>query len=285
MSGRLTSVQHWILGPSAVFAAVNGFPVDRLGAQDERQRKEALNVLTGDSWGFAGPQDLLDQADILVQHGHRAEFAQTARTAALPPAEREEFVESLRRMDRLVKRRAAGPGSVGPSLLRRLVELRFGTPYLPMFDALYGGGEDALSPETLEMRSFLHSVFTDPDYGVEEPRRLEMWLDPSFPQEPSRYLIWDYARVMLLLRCGYMADWLPEEFCWDRLFVLAMDVQRHYSSWRDMATCYLQGRLMWSGGTAGRQEAFERCADDLAADPASPWNLVPWHLPLRRDWP
>lgn len=286
MSGQLTPVQRWVLGPSAIFADVNGFAVDRLGVKDERQHKEALEFLTGESWGFVTTQDLLDQADILVQHGHRAEFEQTARMTALPPAGRAEFVSLLRQMDALVKRQAAGPGSLGPAILRRLVVLRFGVSYAPLFDELHGGGDDSVaSMEMLEMRSFLHSIFTDPDYAVEEPKRLEMWLDPSFPKEPSRYLIWDYARVMLLLRCGYMAGWLPEPFCWDRLFMLAMDVQRHYTSWQDMANCYLQGRLMWSGGTAGRQKTFERCANNLAADPDSPWNLAPWNLPLRRDWP
>jgi hypothetical protein len=43
-------------------------------------------------------------------------------------------------------------------------------------------------------------VFTDPDYSAEEPQRLAMWLDPAFPRELSRYMIWDYARVMLLYR-------------------------------------------------------------------------------------
>jgi hypothetical protein len=286
VSGRLTPVQRWILGPSAIFADVNGFPVDRLGVKEERQQKEALEFLTGPSWGFETTEDLLDQADILVQHGHRAEFAQTARMTALPPAGRAEFVNLLRRMDGLVKRKAAGPGSQGPDILRRLVVLRFGLSYAQLFDQLHGGGGgDIPSTEMLELRSFLHSVFTDPDYAAEEPKRLEMWLDPAFPREPSRYLIWDYARVMLLLRCGYMAGWIPEPFCWDRLFMLAMDVQRHYASWQDMANCYLQGRLMWSGGTAGRQNAFERCANNLVADPNSPWNLVPWNLPLRTDWP
>ncbi len=285
MSGRLTPVQRWILGPSAIFAVVSGFAVDRLGVRDPGQHKEALDLLTGESWGFEKPQDLLDQADVLIQHGHRAEFAQTARMAELPSAARAEFGALLRQMDGLVKRKAAGPGSPGPHILRRLVVLRFGLSQAPVFDRLYGGDVDPSETETLEMRSFLHAVFTDPDYADEEPRRLEMWLDPAFPRNPSRYMIWDYARVMLLLRCGYMADWLPEAFCWDRLFELAMDVQRHYTSWEDMATCYLQGRLMWSGGTADRQERFEQCAKDLAADPASPWNLVPWNLPIRRDWP
>jgi hypothetical protein len=286
VSGRLTPVQRWTLGPSAIFADVNGFAVDRLGVADEGQRKDALDFLTGGSWGFETAQDLLDQADILVQHGHRAEFAQTARMTELSPAGRAEFVDLLRQMSALVKRRSAGPGSLGPAILRRLVVLRFGVAYAPLFDQLHGGGEDSFaSTEMLELRSFLHSVFTDPDYADEEPRRLEMWLDPTFPREPSRYMIWDYARVMLLLRCGYMVDWLPEPFCWDRMFMLAMDVQRHYTSWQDMATCYLQGRLMWSGGSAGRQKVFERCASNLAADPNSPWNLTPWDLPLRRDWP
>ena len=307
-SGRLTLVQQWILGPSAVFADVNGFAVDRLGVKHNGQHEEALEFLTGASWGFQTPQDLLDQADLLIQHGHRADFAQTARMTALPPPAREEFGDLLRQMDALVKRKAAGPGTPGPDILRRLVILRFGPAYAPLFDRLYSGDTpprtthpnaapphpdhpvagtdgDISTTEMLEMRSFLNSVFTDPDYADEEPRRLEMWLDPTFPREPSRYMIWDYARVMLLLRCGHMADWLPEDFCWDRLFELAMDVQRHYTSWHDMSTCYLQGRLMWSGGTAGHQDRFEQSAKALAADPGSPWNRVPWHLPLRRDWP
>lgn len=367
VSGRLTPVQHWILGPSAVFADVNGFVVDRLDVKDDGWQ-EALEFLTGDAWGFRTPQDLLDQADLLIQYGHRADFAQTARMTTLPPAAREEFADLLRQMDTLLKQGAAGPDSAAPDspeteTLRQLVVLRFGASYAVLFDHLYGGDaqpstehpepgrpdadrpstgrpstdhpssdhpstdlpgsgrpsadhsgsghpnsdlpsadhsdadhpdggqepgsvfDDVFTTEMLKIRSFLNSVLTDPDYAEEEPRRLEMWLDPTFPREPSRYMIWDYARVMLLLRCGHTAGWLPEDFCWDRLFELAMDVQRHYESWQDMATCYLQGRLMWSGGMAGRQDMFEQSAKDLAADPDGPWNLVPWNLPLRRDWP
>ncbi|GAA4234924.1 hypothetical protein GCM10022254_40970 [Actinomadura meridiana] len=145
-------------------------------------------------------------------------------------------------------------------------------------------GADA-SEEGAELALFLHQLFNDRNHAVEELHRLKALADPALRANVGRFLIWDYARAPMLYRWGHMVGWLTEEYCWERMLPLALDIQRRYSSWRDMATCYLQGRLLWSGGAGKAQDEYERLIDDLVTNPRSPWNLVPFDLDLTRDWP
>lgn len=144
-------------------------------------------------------------------------------------------------------------------------------------------GADA-SEEGAELALFLHQLFNDRNHATEELHRLEALADPALRANVGRFLIWDYGRALMLYRWGHIVGWLTEEYCWDRMLPLALDIQRRYASWRDMATCYLQGRLLWSGGGGKAQAEYEQLIEELATEPRSPWNLVPWDLDLTRDW-
>ncbi len=60
-------------------------------------------------------------------------------------------------------------------------------------------------------------------------------------------------------------------------------LRQTFTSWRDLGENYLIGRQFWDPeeqvqtGSRYRQ-AFDR----LLADPASPWNRVPWAVDLGR---
>lgn len=286
----LTPVQRWIIGAGAPYGAVNGFQVDRLGTAPGESAASAdrrtAHELLQDPWGAYDLEQLLAAVNWLVQDGHRADFTQDAHLAARPPAAQEEYGTLLREVDGLIAH-----GRLEPPFVERLIELvriRYGDEggaYARLVPALLRDepGVDA-SEQGAELAQFLHRLFNDRDHASEELHRLKVLADPALRANAGRFLIWDYGRALMLYRWGHMVGWLTEEYCWERMLPLALDIQRRYSSWRDMATCYLQGRLLWSGGGAAQAE-YERLIEELATDPRSPWNLVPWDLDLTRDWP
>lgn len=288
--GGLTPVQRWIIAAGAPYGAINGFRVDRLGtapgaaaAADRRAAHELLQQ----PWGAYDLEQLLGAVNWLVQDGHRADFTQDARLAARPPAAREEYGALLREVDGLI----AGD-RLEPPFVERLIELvrvRYGDEggaYARLVPPLLRDepGADA-SEEGAELAQFLHQLFNDRNHAAEELHRLKVLTDPALRANVGRFLIWDYGRALMLYRWGHMVGWLTEEYCWERMLPLALDIQRRYTSWQDMATCYLQGRRLWSGGGGKPQAEYERLIEDLGTEPRSPWNLVPWDLDLTRDWP
>lgn len=289
--GDLTPVQRWIIGAGAPYGAVNGFRVDRLGTASGESAaaadRRAAHDLLRDPWGAYDLEQLLAAVNWLVQDGHRADFPRDARLAARPRAAQEEYGTLLREVDGLI----AGD-RLEPPFVERLIELvrvRYGDEggsYARLVPALLRDepGADA-SEEGAELALFLHQLFNDRNHAAEELHRLRVLADPALRANVGRLLIWDYGRALMLYRWGHMAGWLTEEYCWERMLPLAIDIQRRYTSWRDMATCYLQGRLLWSGGGGTAQAEYERLVEELAGDPRSPWNLVPWDLDLTRDWP
>ncbi|WP_067459533.1 DUF1266 domain-containing protein [Actinomadura macra] len=289
--GALTPVQRWIIGAGALYGAINGFRLDRLGtapgesagAADRRTAQELLY----EPWGAHDLEQLLGAVNWLVQDGHRADFTQDAALAARTPAEREEYATLLQEVDELIARDILEPPFV--ERLIELVRIRYGTQgaaYTRLVPPLLRDepGADA-GAEGAELGRFLHRLFNDRRHAAEELHRLKTLEDPAVRANVGRFLIWDYGRALVLYRFGHMVGWLTEEYCWERMLPLALDIQRRYTSWQDMATCYLQGRLLWSGGGGEAQAEYERLVAELSTDQRSPWNLVPWAHDLTRDWP
>ncbi|GAA1593640.1 hypothetical protein GCM10009678_89820 [Actinomadura kijaniata] len=278
----LTPTQRWILGAAAPYGLPHDLPVDRLGTAADRDRAHAL---LADPWNVDDLDQLLPAVNWLVQDGHRAAFAQDAELAARPDAEREEYARLLREIDVMIAEERMEPPFV--ERLVELVRVRYGAAgetYARLVPGLLRDEPGAdVSPEGAELAVFFGSLFNDRDHAAEELGRLKLLADdPSLRATVGRLLIWDYARALTLYRLGRMADWLTEGYCWDRMLPLAIDVQRRYASWDDLATCYLQGRLLWSGGEDQRRH--ETAVERLRADPDGPWARVPWDLPLERDW-
>jgi hypothetical protein len=276
-----TPVQRWLLGLCAHFAAINGYPVDRLGGSPD-DRLRALRMLF-EVWG-AYDADLLDeQVRFLLGHGMRAEFEESAAVAAaLAGDERDEYVRLLRVARRIGVGEDVGD-DVGP--LARLVELRYGTASVDLLPHLVPllTGERPPGPGAAELNWFLTQALGRPDFADAEADRLDLHADLAFQANRGRYLIWDAGRAFMVLRWGHMVGWLDAEDCWTRILPAARAVQQRYVSWRDMAACYLQARYLWAGREPINQGRYEDVVRDLAADPDGPWG-VPWDLPLDRDW-
>ncbi|MQY04448.1 DUF1266 domain-containing protein [Actinomadura macrotermitis] len=290
LPGPIGPVQRWILGAGALYAGINGFRLDHLGTgpspEEAAADSRAAHELLQDPWHVYDLDQLLAAVNWLVQDGHRADFAQDADLAARPAAEQDEYARLLREVDGLI-----AADRMEPPFVERLIELvrvRYGAAgeaYAKLVPSLLRDepGADA-SEEGAELALFLGQLFNDRDHATEELHRLRKLADPELRSNTGRFLIWDYSRALMLYRWGHMAGWLTERYCWDRMLPLALDIQRRYSSWRDMATCYLQGRQLWSGAGEEPQTDHDELVARLTEEPLSPWNLVPWDLELRNDW-
>ncbi|WP_372096513.1 DUF1266 domain-containing protein [Tistrella mobilis] len=173
---------------------------------------------------------------------------------------------------------------------REMVGTEFGDEGLSAFDAWRAAfTRDVIEvPGALELyvqlRIFLHQL-ADPDFPAEELGRLRL-LEAAGPGAVThdRHMAWDFGRALMLIRWGHMAGWIDADDAWMRMLQIAREIQSAYGSWTDMAAACLEGRALWSGGRDGDQPAFEKAAAELEADPDSPWNRLPWDLPLEKDW-
>lgn len=94
----------------------------------------------------------------------------------------------------------------------------------------------------------------------------------------SPLLAFDAARAVMLARAGLMLDWLAEEETWAYLAGLACDVQRTYTSWAAYGADFVLSRNVWAGDDG--HDVFDDVALLLLAKPDSPWQRLPWALPL-----
>jgi len=92
---------------------------------------------------------------------------------------------------------------------------------------------------------------------------------------------WDFARYINLCRWGITAGYLSEDEAWPRVMYAASVLQQTFSSWRDFSENYLVGREFWSlRQTNIDGAAMHSISQRLLNDPSSPWNRLPWSLPL-----
>ncbi|GAB3456331.1 hypothetical protein GCM10027570_37730 [Streptomonospora sediminis] len=290
----LTPVQSWIMGSFAIFAEVNGQPLDRLGPESAAERaadQRSAHRVLADAWDTAGRDQLLANIDALVTAGHREDFAHSAAVAALPRTAQDTYIQLLRWADDC----AANGGRIGaPPLddaLRRILFLRHGPQgdrYARLYDAYAAGtAPTGAGPDTralAEIESFTAQLAAGRGFGQEEADRVSMLAGAPPEQVQHKHLVWDYARAMMLYRWGHLAGWLEADFCWDRMLPLAREIQRAYGSWVEMGEYYLSGRRLWAGGVPGDQDRFEEAAARLRGSPRSPWNTLAWSHPLERDW-
>jgi hypothetical protein len=287
----LTPVQWWIIGTSAVFAEVNGFPTDRLGTDAmalvaKRQRASAAELLAS-AWGVHDPAGLARCVDGLLDPGHREDFALSAGVAGLPPQTRDEYLWLLGHADGLVRGGATLDAPPLRDAVRRIVTLRHGAAggrAAAAFDAQVLGDPRVPDGVAADVRSFTRQLLADRDFWREEGGRVRMLHGAHPDAVRSRYLVWDYGRAMMLYRWGHMLDWIPAEDCWRAMLPIAAEIQRHYGSWREMGAAYLDGRQLWAGGAADHHADFTTAFEAMASSPRSPWNVADWYLPLHRDW-
>ncbi|GLU45910.1 DUF1266 domain-containing protein [Nocardiopsis ansamitocini] len=98
------------------------------------------------------------------------------------------------------------------------------------------------------------------------------------------YQWWKSAHLVRLACGGATLDWLSPVETQGLLRRVASDLQRRYGSWDQLAAAFHAGYLLWQGGgseDAGSDRVWTAMGL-LTTDPASPWNLLPWDMPLER---
>ncbi|GAB3717070.1 DUF1266 domain-containing protein [Nocardiopsis nanhaiensis] len=100
------------------------------------------------------------------------------------------------------------------------------------------------------------------------------------------YQWWKSVHVIRLACGGATLDWLSPVETQTLLRRVASDLQRRYSSWGQLSTAFHAGYLLWpTKGVEGDHGDADRvwvALGLLDEDPKSPWNLLPWDMPLER---
>ncbi|MFD6953442.1 hypothetical protein A6A08_09950 [Nocardiopsis sp. TSRI0078] len=103
------------------------------------------------------------------------------------------------------------------------------------------------------------------------------------------YQWWKSVHVIRLVCGGASLDWLSPVETQTLLRRVASDLQRRYSSWQQLSTAFHAGYLLWpEKGVEGDHGGTDRvwaALGLLSEDPRSPWNLLPWDMPLERVLP
>lgn len=84
---------------------------------------------------------------------------------------------------------------------------------------------------------------------------------------------WDMVRAVDLLRMGFAAGYLDADDCWEKIRQVALELQKHYTSWEQLGTAFERGMHAWQD-SRNQTDANER-------------GRVQKNLPLLRDqvWP
>lgn len=103
------------------------------------------------------------------------------------------------------------------------------------------------------------------------------------------YQWWKSVHVIRLVCGGASLDWLSPVETQTLLRRVASDLQRRYSSWQQLSTAFHAGYLLWPDkgveGDHGGTDRVWAALGLLSEDPRSPWNLLPWDMPLERVLP
>ena len=95
---------------------------------------------------------------------------------------------------------------------------------------------------------------------------------------------WDYARYINVCRWSVAAGYISEEEAWPRVMHAAQILQQTFTSWKEFGENYLVGREFWSlRQTRIDGQAMRAVYQGLLNRPASPWNRIPWNLPLQQS--
>jgi ankyrin repeat protein len=93
---------------------------------------------------------------------------------------------------------------------------------------------------------------------------------------------WDYARYINVCRWGVATGYISEAEAWPRVMHAAQILQNTFSSWKEFGENYIVGREFWSlRQTKIDGQAMRSIYQALLNNSTSPWNRIPWDLPLQ----
>ncbi|MEY9212909.1 DUF1266 domain-containing protein [Thermobifida halotolerans] len=97
------------------------------------------------------------------------------------------------------------------------------------------------------------------------------------------YQWWRAVYLVPLICGGATLDWLSPVETQRLLRRVASDLQRRFGGWSQLSAAFHAGFLLERGGpsTVGADRMWTALGL-LTTDPASPWRLLPWDMPLER---
>ncbi|GAA1777762.1 DUF1266 domain-containing protein [Streptomonospora arabica] len=93
---------------------------------------------------------------------------------------------------------------------------------------------------------------------------------------------WRAAQIVRLVLGGATLEWLSRVETQSLLRRTAGDLQRRYASWQQLAEAFHCGYLLTYAQRGPGWERTWTALELLAFDPASPWQRLPWDMPLER---
>lgn len=94
---------------------------------------------------------------------------------------------------------------------------------------------------------------------------------------------WDYCRLITVSGGAALAQVISSDKAWSLVMDASDALYDRFGSWGDVADNYLSGRILWLTDKGQwdpvpdpSQAQFQSVADDLLADPSSPWNRMSW---------
>jgi len=123
-------------------------------------------------------------------------------------------------------------------------------------------------PEEIVMRPIEEQV------ALRERARVALELLPTHPTLAG----WDFGRLVMLARWGFMVGFLSEAEAWGWVERAAVATEGAFHSWLDVGESYVAGVRFWSNDKESlvddAQAALDRLLDAKSA--RSPWNRVPF---------
>ncbi|MFD0774774.1 DUF1266 domain-containing protein, partial [Streptomonospora algeriensis] len=93
---------------------------------------------------------------------------------------------------------------------------------------------------------------------------------------------WRSAQIIRLACGGATLEWLSRVETQSLLRRTAADLQRRYASWQQLAEAFHAGYLLTYSQRGPGWERTWTALGLLAFEPASPWQRLPWDMPLER---
>ncbi|WP_084469327.1 DUF1266 domain-containing protein [Nocardiopsis trehalosi] len=257
----LVGAPGWAFVPIALLAA-GSFAELVIGAREAPalRTKDPEGPLTTERWAAAVAAPfrvaLAEPWDVVVRPQLRRQYRRVFE-AEWDVVDRESLLAAV---DRLWEELHAGPSA------DLVVDLRTGT----VRDRAAGGagGGLVLTPEQ-----------------VARMREITGADDSAETVVIGAYQWWRSVHLIRLACGGATLDWLSPTETRNLLRRVASDLQRRYVSWRQLAEAFHGGYLLWHGGGGAEDTGGDRvwtALGLLTTDPASPWNLLPWDMPLER---
>ena len=90
---------------------------------------------------------------------------------------------------------------------------------------------------------------------------------------------WDLGRLINISRFAFDAKMISREEALDLIRKAALEMKKHYKSWKELSVAYQFGRAVW-GGMDGSYEEMKEGMEQLLEEEDSPWVTLPFDMKL-----